>query len=325
MSIKCLGVFTSGGDSPGMNACVRAVVRAAAYNNVGVKGIMRGYQGMIEGEIRELGVRDVSNIIQRGGTILKSARSKSFHEKEFRVKAFQNLQSSNIDALVAIGGDGTFTGADIFAQEFKIPVIGIPGTIDNDLFGTDFTLGFDTAVNTAIESIDKLRDTAASHDRVFFVEVMGRDAGNIALYAGVGGGAEAILMPETPTNIDQLVELLNECKFNRKTSKIVIVAEGDEAGGAQEIADKVMAKSPELNSRVTILGHVQRGGSPSSMDRMLGTRLGVAAVDALISGKTSKMAGVINNKVVFTEFSKAVKAQLKPDPEILRCAKITAI
>ncbi|HMT27754.1 MAG TPA: 6-phosphofructokinase [Bacteroidia bacterium] len=322
---KHIGVFTSGGDSPGMNACVRAVVRTAIYHDVKITGIMRGYQGMVEGDFVSMNARSVSNIIHRGGTILKSARSKDFMDKTGREKAYRNISSQGIEAIVAIGGDGTFRGATAFTDEFGIPFIGIPGTIDNDLFGTDYTLGFDTAVNTAVEAIDKIRDTAASHDRLFFVEVMGRDAGYIALWSGIAGGAEAILLPEEKTDVDKLIELLKKGEEHLKTSSIVIVCEGDDAGGALEIAKLVKAKQPSFDTRVTVLGHVQRGGSPSAFDRILGSRLGVAATEELLKGVHGKMAGILNNKLTFTDFTKATKQHAPMDKEMLRYSKILAI
>lgn len=323
--IKHLGVFTSGGDSPGMNACLRAVVRTGVYHGIKVTGIRRGFEGMIEGDFISMDARSVSNIIHRGGTILKSARSAGFKDRVGREKAFANISKLGIDGLVAIGGDGTFRGAAIFYSEFGIPTIGIPGTIDNDLYGTDYTLGFDTAVNTAVEAIDKIRDTAASHDRLFFIEVMGRDSGYIALWAGISGGAEAILLPEEKTDIDKLITLLKKGEEQLKTSSIVIVCESDDAGGAVEIAKLVKAKQPGFDTRVTVLGHVQRGGSPSAFDRILGSRFGVAATEALLKGEYDKMVGMLNNKLTFTDFSKATKEHAPMDPEMLRYAKILSI
>lgn len=323
--VKHIGVFTSGGDSPGMNACVRAVVRTAIYHEIKVTGFMRGYQGMIENDLVPLHARSVSNIIHRGGTILKSARSADFTKPEGRKKAYENIKAAGVEALVAIGGDGTFRGATIFFEEYGIPVIGIPGTIDNDLFGTDYTLGFDTAVNTAVEAIDKIRDTAASHDRLFFVEVMGRDAGYIALWSGISGGAEAIMLPEEKTDVQALVDLLLAGKKQEKSSSIVIVCEGDDAGGAIKIAEHVKKLHPTFDTRVTVLGHVQRGGSPTAFDRILGSRLGVAAVEALMRGENSKMAGILNNQLSWTDFKNATKQHAPLDPEMLRFSKILAI
>ncbi len=325
MSIKHIGVFTSGGDSPGMNACIRAVVRASIYNGVRVSGIMKGYEGMIQGDFRDFTARSVSNIIQRGGTILKSARSKEFMHESGRKMAANQLKEIGIDGLIAIGGDGTFKGARVFEQEYGIPVIGVPGTIDNDLAGTDFTLGFDTAVNTAVDAIDKIRDTAASHDRLFIIEVMGRDAGYIALYCGSAGGAESILLPETPTDIDLIVSGLEAGRKLNKSSNIIVVAEGDEAGGAAEIAELISKKAGSFDIRVTILGHIQRGGSPTVNDRLLGTRLGIAAVEALLEGRSSQMAGIVNDKIVYTEFSKAVKRDQLMSKDLLKCNLITSI
>lgn len=320
--IKNIGVFTSGGDAPGMNACVRAVVRTALFHNIRVSGIYRGYDGMIDGEIIEMNSHSVSNIIQRGGTILKSARSERFMTAEGRKLAVKQLKKHKIDGLVAIGGDGTFTGADVLFKEYGIPVIGIPGTIDNDLYGTDFTLGFDTAVNTAMEAIDKIRDTADSHNRLFFVEVMGRDAGFIATWSGLASGAEAILVPETQTYVDELIAKLNVGWKRKKTSSIIIVAEGDDAGGAYDIAKQVKEKFNEYEIKVSILGHLQRGGSPSCFDRVLGSRLGSAAVNALMDGKANEMAGMVNGKVKFTAFPKAVKHKLSIRKDLLDLGEI---
>lgn len=324
-TIKHIAVFTSGGDSPGMNASIRAVVRTAVFHGLKVSGIMRGYQGLIENDLIAMNARSVSNIIQRGGTILKSARSNEFMTQEGRAKAYENLRNAGIDALVAIGGDGTFRGAITFTGEYGVPVIGIPGTIDNDLIGTDFTLGFDTAVNTAMEAIDKIRDTAASHDRIFFIEVMGRDAGYIALWSGITGGAEAILLPEEKTDLDQLADLLRRGEQAQKSSSIVIVSEGDDAGGAHVIAEKIKEKCPGFDTRVTILGHVQRGGSPTANDRFLGTWLGTTAVDDLVAGKSGIMIGVLDNKISRTPFVQATKQHAKMNPEFLRLAKIVSI
>ncbi len=324
-AIKKIAVFTSGGDAPGMNAAVRAVVRTAIYNDIRVAGIFRGYQGLIEGDMEDLTARSVNHILQRGGTILKSARSKEFREKEGRERAYAKLKSNAVDAVVAIGGDGTFTGAHIFNKEFDFPFIGIPGTIDNDLAGTDFTIGFDTALNTVIESVDKIRDTAASHNRLFFVEVMGRDAGFIAAHAGVASGALAVLIPEREMPIEDLVERLNEARRHNKTSSIVIVAEGGKSGNAQEIANKVNELAPYYETKVTILGHIQRGGSPSCFDRNLASRLGVAAVENLIAGKRDCMVGMINQKIKLTPFKTAISDKLTIDTELIRIADILSI
>tara|TARA_R110002096_G_scaffold233849_2_gene423993 strand:+ start:19673 stop:20644 length:972 start_codon:yes stop_codon:yes gene_type:complete len=323
--MKKIAVFTSGGDSPGMNACIRAVVRTAAFNQVEVMGIVRGFDGMIKGDFTPLISSSVSNIIQRGGTILKSARSEEFRTVEGRKKAAAQLKANGIEGIVAIGGDGTFTGAKILFEEHGIPTIGAPGTIDNDLFGTDYTIGYDTAVNTVVEAVDKIRDTADAHDRLFFVEVMGRDAGFIALRSGVGVGAEAILVPETETYIDQLIDKLQKGWERQKSSSIIIVAEGDELGGANEIAEKVKAKFKQYETKVTILGHVQRGGSPSAADRVLASRLGFAAVNALLEGRKNEMVGVINNKIAFTSFEKAIKHHSKLNSELLQLAEILSL
>ena len=282
--ITKIGVMTSGGDSPGMNAAIRAVVRTAIFCGLDVYGIYRGYEGLIDNHIEQMYSHSVSNIIQRGGTILKTARSKRFMEYQGRLQAFNNLKEHNIDALVAIGGNGTFTGASVFNKEFDFPIIGLPGTIDNDLFGTDSTIGYDTAINTVVEAADKIRDTATSHERLFFLEVMGRDAGFIALRSGIACGAEFILVPETTTYIDNLARLLRHDWRKNKTSGIVIVAEGDDMGGAYEVAKKVKEKIPEIDTRVTILGHIQRGGSPSAYDRVLASSLGFLAVKGLLDG-----------------------------------------
>ena len=323
--IRNIGVFTSGGDAPGMNAAVRAAVRTGLYYNKEMYGIYRGYQGMIEGEIKLLESRSVSNIIQRGGTILKSARSTEFRTKEGRQKAYQKLQKRRIDGLVAIGGDGTFTGAKVFSEEYNIPVIGVPGTIDNDLPGSDYTIGFDTATNTAVEAIDKIRDTASSHNRLFFIEVMGRDAGFIAVRAALAAGAEAVLIPERDMPIDDLVSKLELGAKNNKTSSLVVVAEGGKGGSAIEIAKQVKEKFHYYDTKVTILGHLQRGGIPTVADRVLASRLGVAAVEALLEGRKDEMVGVINNKVVHTPLSKAVELERDIDSEIFRISKILSM
>jgi len=308
--MKKIGVFTSGGDSPGMNAAIRSVVRTCIYLGITPYGIYRGYEGMMEGEIQEMSSQSVGNILQRGGTILKSARSEKFRTPEGRMLAAKQLEKNGIEGLVAIGGDGTFTGAKIFYEEFGIPTIGIPGTIDCDLFGTDFTLGFDTAINTAMQAIDKIRDTADSHHRLFIVEVMGRDAGFIALWTGLATGAESILVPETSTNLDSVIQTLESGYKRNKASSIIVVAEGDDAGGAFEVANQIKARFSHFDIRVSILGHMQRGGSPTCYDRVLGARLGEAAVKALVEGRKNEMAGLINNQVCFTAFGKAIKHNL---------------
>jgi len=323
--IQRIGVLTSGGDSPGMNAAIRAVVRASIFHGLDVYGIYRGYEGLIDGQIEQLYSHSVSNIIQRGGTILKTARSMRFMEYEGRLKAYQNLVENKIDALVVIGGNGTFTGACLFDKEFNFPIIGLPGTIDNDLYGTDATIGYDTAINTVVEAADKIRDTATSHDRLFFIEVMGRDAGFIALRSGIACGAEFILVPETTTYIDNLARLLRHDWRKNKTSGIVVVAEGDEMGGAIEVAKKMKEKLPELDTRVTILGHVQRGGSPSAFDRVLASSLGFLAVKGLREGERGCMAGIIDKKVVYTPFDKAIKHNKDINKEMLEMSRILAL
>lgn len=322
MSIKTIGLLTSGGDSPGMNACIRAVVRTAISKGIAIKGIKYGYQGLIDNNIADLSSKDVSNIIQRGGTILKTSRSKEFPTQEGMQKALDNLKKAGIDAVIAIGGDGTFRGANEFSAFSGIPFIGIPGTIDNDLAGTDYTIGFDTAVNTALDAIDKIRDTADSHDRLFFIEVMGRDAGYIALYSGLAGGAEALVIPETPTDINQLIDTLRCGWAREKSSKIVVVAEGDDAGGANDIAIKVKEQFSEIDTRVSILGHMQRGGKPTTIDRLNATRMGYAAVNALLAGRQNVMVGIVNNRVLFTPLANAVKLQPEIDAELLEMVRV---
>lgn len=321
-TIKKIGVLTSGGDAPGMNAAIRATVRAGLYYNFEMYGIYRGYEGMINNEIKKLESKNIAHILERGGTFLKSARSAEFRTAEGRKKAYENLQKHGIDALVVIGGDGSLTGAHLFYQEFGIPAIGLPGTIDNDLSGTDSTIGFDTACNTAIQAIDKIRDTATSHDRLFFVEVMGRDAGFIAVNAGIGSAAAATLIPEKKMPIERLVERLKARTKALKQSNIVIVAEGGKSGGAAEIASKIKKLLPYYDIKVTILGHLQRGGSPSSFDRVLASKLGVAAVEGLMQGKYDVMAGIINNKIVFTPITKAIVDDKEVDEDDFRIAKI---
>lgn len=304
--IKNIGVLTSGGDAPGMNAAIRAVVRAGIYYDLKVTGVLRGYEGLVQGDFIDMDRKSVANIIQRGGTILKTARCESFRTVEGRKQAFQNLKDHGIDALIVIGGDGTFTGANIFIQEFDFPVIGLPGTIDNDLAGTDFTIGYDTAINTVINAVDKIRDTAESHDRLFIVEVMGRDSGLIALRSGIGAGAEAILIPESKTGIEGLITRLEHGRKD-KASKIVIVAEGDEIGGGFEVGEILKDKFPNYDIRVSVLGHIQRGGSPSCMDRVLASRFGVSAVEGLLNGHSGEMVGQLNRDIVFTPFDQAIK------------------
>ena len=321
--VKKIGVFTSGGDSPGMNAAIRSVVRTCAYLKVDCVGIYRGYQGMIEGDFKPMDARSVNNIINKGGTILKSARCEDFRSSEGRKKAYEQLKAEGIDAFVVIGGDGSFTGAMIFNQEYGFPVIGIPGTIDNDIFGTTFTLGFDTALNTVVEAVDKIRDTASSHNRLFFVEVMGRDVGHIALNAGVGAGAEEILIPEENRGLDRLLESLKRSKKSGKSSSIVIVAEGDKSGkNVFELKEYVEEHLPIYDVRVSVLGHMQRGGPPSCYDRVLASRMGVKAVEALLEGTTSLMVGVKDDELILTPIAKAIKGHTKLNKELIRVSEI---
>ncbi len=325
-TIKKVAVLTSGGDSPGMNAAIRSVVRTCAYHNVLCVGIYRGYQGMIEGDFLEMGARSVHNIINKGGTILKSARSKEFMTVEGRKKAHDQLVKEGVDALVVIGGDGSFTGAEVFNKEFGFPVMGIPGTIDNDIFGTSHTLGYDTALNTVVDCIDKIRDTASSHNRLFFVEVMGRDAGHIALNAGIGGGAEEVLIPEEDLGLERLVESLKKSKASGKSSSIVVIAEGDKIGkNVFELKDYVEANLPEYEIRVSVLGHMQRGGAPSCYDRVLASRLGVKAVESLLEGKSNYMVGMLNDKVALTPLEQAIKGHTEIDRDLLRVSEIMSI
>lgn len=324
--ITRIGVFTSGGDSPGMNAAIRAAVRTALYNGKKVTGIYHGYQGMIDNEMFEMSSESVSSIIQKGGTVLKTARCMAFKTPEGRAQAYENVKAAGIDALVAIGGDGTFTGAEIFSREYDIPVMCIPGTIDNDLNGTDLTIGYDTANNTVIEAIDKIRDTAASHNRLFFVEVMGRDSGCIALNAGVAGGAEAILLPEKDTAIEELIDMLAQGATTHKSSMIVIVAEGDKNGGATNVAKRVKEKFDYFDTKVSILGHLQRGGAPSSADRVLATRMGYSAVKELLKGNNRATIGVRGSEIVTTPLEEALsKKELKLNEDLVEIAKIMAI
>lgn len=321
--MKRIAVFTSGGDAPGMNACIRAVVRGGLHYGVEVFGIIRGYNGMIKGDIIPLNSQSVSNIIQRGGTILKSARSKEFMTPEGRNKAYSQLKSQGIEGLVAIGGNGTFTGAEIFYNEFQIPTVGAPGTIDNDLYGTDYTIGYDTAVNTALDAIDKIRDTADSHDRIFFIEVMGRDSGYIAVQSGISGGAESILIPEERQTVDDVVATLKAGFEKKKSSSIVIVAEGDEEGHAANIAEKIKATiDVPVDIRVTNLGHIQRGGSPSAYDRILASRLGLGAIEGLLDGHKNEMAGIVNDKLVYTPFHDTITKKKDINSDLLRISGI---
>lgn len=323
--MKSIGVFTSGGDSPGMNACLRAAVRTALYLGIDVYGIKYGYNGMIQGDIYKMKSYSVSNILQKGGTILKSARSNDFRTKEGRQKAYDQLKKRGIDGLVAIGGDGTLTGANLFYEEFGIPTVGCPGTIDNDLFGSDYTIGFDTAVNTALDAIDKIRDTANSHDRVFFVEVMGRQTGYIAIHCGIGGGAEMVMVPETSVTINDVIGTLKDGSNRHKTSHIVVVAEGGEQGDAIEVAAKVAKELPELDIRVTNLGHVQRGGAPTSSDRILASRLGMAAVEGLVNGEKNVMVGIIDNQIKYTNIKLAISKSKPISDELMRLVEVMSI
>jgi len=323
--IKTIGLLTSGGDAPGMNAAIRAVTRAAIYNGLRVKAIYHGYKGLITGEIIEFKTQNVSNIIQQGGTILKTARCEEFKTVEGRQQAYESLVREEIDALVVIGGDGSLTGARIFASEYNYPIVGLPGTIDNDIFGTDSTIGYDTALNTILDAVDKIRDTASSHDRLFFIEVMGRDAGFLALNGAIASGAEAAIIPEIATEVDQLEDLIKNGFRKSKNSSIVLVAESEITGGALHYADRVKREYPEYEVRVVILGHIQRGGSPSAYDRILASRLGEAAIEALIDGQRNILLGIDNDKVVAIPFSKAIKNDKPIDPELLRVLKILSI
>lgn len=320
--INRIAVFCSGGDAPGMNAAIRAVVRTATFHDLHIYGIHRGYEGMVNGEVRRLETHDVANIIHLGGTILKTARSESFLTPEGRRRAYENLRAHDIDACVAIGGNGTFTGGLIFSEEFDLPFIGLPGTIDNDIFGTDYSIGFDTAINTAMEAVDRIRDTADSHDRLFFIEVMGRHSGYIALYTGIASGAGSVLLPERDTTIEALIDQLKLSARRRKLFNLVIVAEGHPLGGAQVIAEKVNNAFDHYETKVTIIGHLQRGGSPTARDRILASRLGQAAVTGLLEGHENVAAGVINNKVVYTPFEKAIRQDKPFETDLLKMAEI---
>lgn len=322
--IKRIAVFTSGGDAPGMNAALRAVVRTASSHDMHVYGIYRGYEGMIDGDLERLERGDVGNIIHRGGTILKTARSKRFMTPEGRRSAYESLLAFDIDACIAIGGNGTFTGASVFTEEYKIPFIGIPGTIDNDLFGTDLTIGFDTAVNTAIEAVDKIRDTADSHNRLFFVEVMGRNSGYIALNTAIGSGAGSALIPESDMSIEELIDTLKMGARRKKLFSVVIVAEGNKNGNASEIAQKVQQAFDFYDTKVTIIGHLQRGGSPTAIDRVLASRLGFAAVEGLVNGQANVAVGLVNGKVQYTPFEDAISKEKTLDNDLVRMAEILA-
>lgn len=324
MKVKCVGILTSGGDAPGMNAAIRAVTRAAIYNGLRVKGIYRGYKGLILDEIEEFHTENVSNIIQHGGTILKSARSLEFRTPEGRKQAYETIKKEEIDALIVLGGDGTFTGARVFAQEFDFPIIGVPCTIDNDLSGTDYTIGYDTALNTIMEAVDKIRDTANSHERLFFIEVMGRDAGYLALNGAIATGAEAAIIPEIETEIDQLEAFISRGFRKSKNSSIVLVAESDITGGAIGVAERLKKEHPEYEARITILGHIQRGGSPTAADRILASRLGAAAIEAIIDEQRNIMVGVVNDKVVYVPFNKAIKHEKKLDHSLIHVLELVS-
>ena len=319
-----IGVLTSGGDSPGMNACIRAVVRTGIHHGLEVFGIMRGFSGMVENDIIPMESRSVANIIQRGGTILKTSRCKEFFDAEGRKKAYENLKSHGINGLVIIGGDGSFRGAQIFSNEYDIPCIGLPGTIDKDIAGTDFTIGFDTAVNTAVEAIDKVRDTAEAHDRLFVIEVMGRDAGYIALHSGIATGAENILIPERKTDIENIITQLEEKERRKKLVNLIVVAEGEEFGGGNEVAKFIKSRLPLLEVRVCILGHIQRGGAPSCMDRLIASRMGYHAVESLVEGRYNVFVGIVNNKINYIPLDEAVKKKQRVSEEWLKIVKILA-
>jgi len=324
-TIKCIGILTSGGDAPGMNAAIRAVTRAAIYNGLQVKGIYRGYKGLVTGEIKEFKSQNVSNIIQLGGTILKTARCKEFTTPEGRQIAYDNMKKEGIDALVVIGGDGSLSGARIFAQEFDVPCIGLPGTIDNDLYGTDTTIGYDTALNTILDAVDKIRDTATSHERLFFVEVMGHTAGYLALNGAIASGAEAAIIPEMDTEVDQLGELINQGFRKSKNSAIVLVAENPATGGAMGLAERVKQEFPQYDARVTILGHIQRGGSPSAIDRIMASRMGEASIEALMEGQRNVMIGMSNGQIVYVPFSRAVSHDRTIDRGAVDLVRILSI
>lgn len=325
MTIKCIGVLTSGGDAPGMNAAIRAVTRAAIYHGIAVKGIYRGYKGLITGEIKDFQTQDVSNIIQRGGTVLKTARSEEFKTEEGRRIAYQTMQAHGIDALVVIGGDGSLSGARLFAEEYNFPIVGLPGTIDNDLSGTDLTIGYDTALNTIVEAVDKIRDTASSHERLFFIEVMGREAGFLALNGAIASGSEAAIIPEFALEKDQLAETIASGFRKTKNSSIVLVSESEVTGGAMGIAERVRNEYPHFDVRVVILGHIQRGGTPSAQDRILASRMGVAAIDALLEGQRNVMIGIDNDEIIYVPFSKAIKKNKAIDERLVSILHMLSI
>ncbi len=324
-TIKCVGILTSGGDAPGMNAAIRAVTRSAIYNGLKVKGIYRGYKGLITGEIQEFKTQNVSNIIQLGGTILKTARCQEFKTPEGRQTAYETMKREGIDALVVIGGDGSLSGARLLAQEYDVPCIGLPGTIDNDLYGTDTTIGYDTALNTILDAVDKIRDTATSHERLFFVEVMGRDAGFLALNGAIASGAEAAIIPEFNTEVDQLEEFINNGFRKSKNSSIVLVAESEITGGAMHYAERVKNEYPQYDVRVTILGHLQRGGRPTAHDRIIASRMGVASIEALMEGQRNVMIGIENDQIVYVPFTKAIKNDKPIGRELVNVLHVLSI
>jgi len=324
-NIKCIGVLTSGGDAPGMNAAIRSVTRAAIFNGIRVKGIFKGYKGLISGEISEFKTNSVSNIIQQGGTILKTARCAEFLTPEGRKIAFETMQREEIDALVVIGGDGSLTGANIFANEFDVPIVGLPGTIDNDLYGTDVTIGYDTALNTIMQSVDKIRDTATSHERLFFIEVMGRNCGYLALNSAIASGAEAAIIPEISIEKDQLSELIEQGFRKSKNSSLVLVTESEITGGALKLAERVKTEYPQYDVRVSILGHLQRGGSPSAQDRILASRMGIAAIRALLEDQRNVMIGIHENEIVYIPFKRAIKKEREISDELLEVLRISSI
>ena len=324
-SIKCIGILTSGGDSPGMNAAIRAVTRSAIFNDIKVKGIYRGFKGLLTGEIESFKTNSVSNIIQRGGTVLKSARCDEFLNKEGRKVAYENMQKHEIDALVVIGGDGSLTGAAIFAQEFNIPIVGLPATIDNDLNGTDVTIGYNTALNTIVEAVDKIRDTASSHERLFFIEVMGRNCGALALNSAIAAGAEAAIIPEISIEKDQLHEFISHGFRKSKNSSLVLVAESEITGGALQLAERVKNQYPQYDVRVSILGHLQRGGSPTAQDRILASRMGYAAIQSLQENQRNIMIGVRNEEIVYVPFSKAIKKEKPINPDLVELLRVLSI
>ncbi len=323
--IKRIGVLTSGGDAPGMNAAIRSVTRSAVFNGLEVMGIRQGYSGMINSDFIPLQASSVSDIIQRGGTILKTARSEEFRTPEGRLKAYNNLRTAQIDGVVVIGGDGSFTGARLFNEEHDIPIVGIPGTIDNDIYGTDYTIGYDTALNTVVEAVDKIRDTASAHNRMFFVEVMGAEAGFIALYSGIATGAEAIIIPELKDEERNLIKMMEAGNARKKSSNLIIVAEGDEGGGAFALAERVKSVFPDYDIRVSVLGHLQRGGSPSAIDRVNASRLGYAAVEALLDDQKSVMVGIMNDEITLVPFRRAVKLHKDVNHDLVELAKILSV